>query len=64
MAGRPVFVGAVQLTSRLVVSSPCVADTEGAVRRQRSLVHWSITFSVTAIVSEPLLPSSTLTVTE
>ena len=62
MAGRPVFVGAVQLTSRLVVL-PVVADTEGADGASGAS-FWSITFSVTVIVSEPLLPSSTLTVTE
>ena len=62
MFGRPVFVGAVQLTSRLLFD-PGVADTEGAFGASGGS-SWSMTFSVTAIVSEPLLPSSTLTLTE
>ena len=61
MLGRPVLSGAVHLTSRLVVD-PVVADTEGAPGASGAS-FWSVTFSVTAIVADPLLPSSTLTVT-
>ena len=62
MFGRPVFVGSVQLTSRLGVLAG-VADTAG-----RFIVSggssWSVTFSVTVIVSELPLLSTTLTVAE
>ena len=60
MAG-PVFVGAVQLTSRLVLD-PAVAVTEGAAGRRRGLVHVR-TVIVTVTVSVPPLLSSALTMT-
>ena len=59
--GRPVFDGAVHLTSRLV-ALPEVAVTVGASGASGASSP-STTFSVTAIVAEPPLPSSTLTVT-
>ena len=52
----------VHITSRLAVL-PEVEDTEGAAGATGAS-SWSVTFSVTAIVPEPPLPSSTLTVTE
>ena len=60
-AGRPVFDGAVHLTSRLV-ALPEVAFTVGASGAIGGSSR-SVTFSVTAMVAEPPLPSSTLTVT-
>ena len=61
ISGRPVFDGAVQLTSKLV-ALPVVAATVGASEASGGSFR-SVTFSVTAIVAEPPLPSSTLTVT-
>ena len=60
MAG-PVFVGAVQVTSRLVVD-PAVAVTEGAAGRPGGS-STSVTVIVTVTVSVPPLPSSALTMT-
>ena len=60
MAG-PVFVGAVQVTSRLVVD-PAVADTVGAAGRPGGS-STSVTVIVTVTVSVPPLPSSALTTT-
>ena len=57
----PVFVGAVQPTSRLVVD-PEVADTEGAAGRPGAS-STSVTVIVTVTVSVPPLPSSALTTT-
>ena len=60
MAG-PVFVGAVQLTSRLVLD-PAVAVTEGAAGRPGGSFT-SVTVIVTVTVSVPPLLSSALTMT-
>ena len=60
MAG-PVFVGAVQLTSRLVFD-PAVADTVGAAGMPGGS-STSVTVIVTVMVSVPPLPSSALTMT-
>ena len=59
MAG-PVFVGAVQLTSRLVVDPPSV--TEGAAGTPGGSFT-SVTVIVTVTVSVPPLLSSALTMT-
>ena len=62
IAGRPVLAGAVQLTSRLVVL-PEVAVTAG-IAGATGFSSASSTVIVTAIVSEPPLPSMAFTVTE
>ena len=62
IAGRPVFDGAVQVTSRLVVL-PEVAVTVGAAGASGVSVVVLVTVMVTAIVSEPPLRSLTLSVT-
>ncbi len=62
IAGRPVLAGAAQLTSRLVVL-PEVAVTEG-IAGATGFSSALSTVIVTAIVSEPPLPSSAFTVTE
>ena len=59
MAGRPVFVGAVQLTSRLVVL-PEVAVTEGSAGASGGSFTF-VTFSVTSMVALAV-PSDALTV--
>ena len=60
--GRPMFAGAVQVTSRLVVL-PEVVVTVGAAGASGVSVVSLVTVMVTVIVSEPPLPSSALTVT-
>ena len=60
MAG-PVFSGAVQVTSRLVLD-PAVAVTEGANGRPGGS-STSVRVIVTVMVSVPPLPSSALTMT-
>ena len=61
MPGRPVFVGAVQSTLRLLVFVSGASGIGASGASGASI--WSVTFSVTVMVSEPPLPSTTLTVT-
>ena len=63
MSGRPVFVGAVQLTSRLVVL-PKVPVTVGSDGARGASVVLSSTLNVTSMVPTPPLSSLALTVTE
>ena len=60
MAGLPVFAGAVQETSRLVVEAAETRGRAGAAGGSAT----SVRVMVTATVSLPPLPSSTLMVTE